>query len=105
MGEKNPILRFSETYNMVTSLLCTKKVFAKCLKQRKHSRFGVVQNEVDSFLVVKLDVTGQLTVTMGINAQWKARMPLLPAEKREVGLTISVHQRKSSIILLPMLLL
>lgn len=85
MGAKNPILRFSECGHILT---LHKKAFAECLKYHKHLRFGVVQNEVDSFLVVKLDVTGQFTVTMGINAQWKARVPLLPAEKGEVGLTV-----------------
>lgn len=66
-----------------------KRDFAKLLKFHKHLRFRVVQNEVNSFLIVKLDVARQITVRMGINAQGKAWMPLLPTEKtREVGLII-----------------
>lgn len=43
---------------------------------------------------------------MGVDAQGKARMPLLPAEKaREVGLTIQPYQHESCVIPLPTLLL
>lgn len=77
---------------MIRSLPCPKIDFAKLLQFHKHLRFRVVQNEVNSFLIVKLDVTRQVTVRMGVDAQGKARMPLLPAEKaREVGLTIQPY--------------
>lgn len=48
---------------------------------REHVRFTVVQHKVHSLLTVKLDVPGQILVSVSIYAHRKAWLPLLPSTK------------------------
>lgn len=46
---------------------------------KKISRFAVVENKVDPFLAVKLNVAWKFTVGFGIDTHREARVPFLPS--------------------------